>query len=197
MQELEENPFIELQNEFSSFFKIDKFVRNDPAFKYIEPIPHKIVLPPTDISDEPKEVNWIHISISETLSNIIEDPGFQPEIRQEDELIRDIKDGRVYKSHPYFQKHPDAYTLLLYSDAIELANPLGAKKGTYKLVNVYWTIAEIPKYLRSHSENWFLALSIKEHDLKLAREEVYKPLVEDLLSLEKGVCGSDGIMARC
>ena len=189
LQELAENPFLELQSEFSSYYKIDKFVRNDPAFKYVEPVAHKIVLPPTSNSDEPKEVNWISVSVSETLSCVTADPGFQPD-------VRDVKDGRVYKSHPFFKKHSDAYTLLLYSDSIELANPLGAKKGTYKLVNVYWTFAEIPKYLRSRSENWFLALSVKENDLKLAREEVYKPLLEDLCCLEKGIVGSDGKLLR-
>jgi hypothetical protein len=40
---------------------------------------------------------------------------------------------------------------------------------------------------RSKTENWFLALSVKESDLKLDRTAVYKPLLEDRLRLEQGI----------
>jgi hypothetical protein len=196
LQELEENPFLELQKEFSSYYKIDKFVRNDPSFKYIEPEEHKIKILPAADSDHPKEGNFVYISVAETLANITADPGFQSEKQQEDGLLRDVKDGHVYKSNPFFTEHPEAYTLMLYSDAVELNNPLGAKKGVYKLVNIYWTFAEIPKYLRSRTENWFLALSVKESDLKLSRDAIYKPLLEDLVNLENGILLSSGETLR-
>jgi hypothetical protein len=183
---------LDLHREFSSFYKIDKFVKNDPAFKFLEPTEHKIVVPSAGDSEEPKEVKFVYISIIDTLSNIVTTEQFQPESKQQDGLLRDVKDGFAYRSNPFFMEHPDAYTIMMYSDAIEINNPLGAKKGVYKLVNIYWTLAEIPKYLRSRTENWFLALSVKESDLKLNRDAVYQPLVKDLLTLEKGIpaeCG--------
>lgn len=105
----------------------------------------------------------------------------------EDGFIRDVKDGIAYKDSEYFQRNPDAYTILLYSDAVELANPLGEKKGVYKMVNIYFTLAEIPVHLRSRTDNIFLVLSIKEKDLKHNRDVVYKVLIDELAKLEKGV----------
>jgi len=206
MEDLEENPFLELQKELSSSYKIDKVVKEAPAFKYLEPTEHKVVIPPTADSDQQKEFKFVYISVPETLANIVEALGLLPGDLKQDDLLRDInngldrllkdvKDGLVYKTNPFFVKFPGAYTLMFYSDSIELSNPLGAKKGVYKLVNIYWTIAEIPKHLRSKTENWFLALSVKESDLKLNREAVYKPLVDDLLRLEAGIpVGDDNIL---
>jgi hypothetical protein len=70
---------------------------------------------------------------------------------------------------------------------VELANPLGASRGVHKIVNVYASLAELPKNARSKTENKFLVLSVKEKHLKKNREEVYKPLLEDLHRLEAGV----------
>jgi hypothetical protein len=190
LEELEENPFLELQKEFCSYYKIDQCVRNEPAFKFQELSEHKVDVPPGACSDQNKSFKFVYVSVSETLSKIVAEPGLLPEDQSQDGLLRDVKDGSVYKSNAFFQMNPDACTLMFYSDAVELNNPLGAKKGVYKIVNVYWTLAEIPKHLRSRTENWFLALSVKEHDLKLDREAVYKPLIEDLLRLEQGIpCG--------
>jgi hypothetical protein len=74
---------------------------------------------------------------------------------------------------------------------VELDNPLGASKGVHKALNVYFTLIDIPKALRSKTENIFLVLTALEKDLKENKEENYahffKPLVEDLKKLESGV----------
>lgn len=75
----------------------------------------------------------------------------------------------------------------LYSDAVTLTNPLAASSGKHKIINVYTTLADLPKALRSKTENKYLVLSVKEKDMKDHREEIYKPLLEDLLLLEAGV----------
>ena len=185
------NPLVELHQSFSSYYKLDTFVRNEPAFKFITPVQYKTKPSPT--SEE--TVKFVYVSISETLAKIVPELP-EPEMRPSDGLIRDIKDGRAYKNNPFFIKHPDAFTILLYSDAIEINNPLGAKKGVNKLVNIYWTLAEIPKHLRSRTENWFLALTVKESDLEANREAVYQPIVDDLLLLEQGITTSDGKILR-
>jgi hypothetical protein len=192
LQEMEENPFVELQKEFSSYYKIDKFVRTEPAFKFQEITEHKVQVAPSDGSEEDMSFKFVYVSVADTLASIVAEPEFKPEMQSQDGLLRDVKDGLVYKNNEFFQKNPDAYSLMFYSDALELNNPLGARKGVNKIVNIYWTFAEIPKYLRSRTENWFLALSVKEHDLKLDRNAVYKPLIEDLLRLEKGIPFGEG-----
>jgi hypothetical protein len=55
------------------------------------------------------------------------------------------------------------------------------------MVNVYVTLAEIPRSKRSKTENIFLVLSVKEQHLKKHGEEVYSSLLADLLLLERGV----------
>ena len=42
----------------------------------------------------------------------------------------------------------------------------------------------------------FLALTVKESDLKANREAVYQPIVDDLLLLEQGITTSDGKILR-
>ncbi len=102
-------------------------------------------------------------------------------------MIRGIKDGSAYAENEYFKENKEAYTIELYSDGVELANPLGASRGIHKIVNVYATLAELPKSIRSKTENKFLILSVKEKHLKKHQCEVYKPLIDDLKLLETGV----------
>jgi hypothetical protein len=87
----------------------------------------------------------------------------------------------------YLQANKDALTIELYSDAVELANPLGASRGKHKIVNIYFSLAELPKGLRSKTENKFLVLSVKSVHLKNYRQVIYKPLLEDLHRLEAGI----------
>jgi hypothetical protein len=103
----------------------------------------------------------------------------------------DMKDGSAWKSNRFFLDNPEALTGQLYSDAVELDNPLGASKGVHKALNVYFSLVDIPKALRSKTDNIFLVLSALEKDLKENKEENYKrffkPLLDDLKQLELGV----------
>ena len=105
-----------------------------------------------------------------------------------DEKIRDIKNGDCYKRNKYFQENPEAYGAILYSDAIELKNPLGAARGSYKVVQVYYTLCEIEKGQRSKIDRVQLLMVYKEKLLKkYSMKTIMKVLVEDLLKLEHGV----------
>lgn len=162
---------------------MDKHVRTAPEFQFQEPSGVLV----TDPGDKP--FSFQYICIKETLSSILGDPTFKPASTSTDGMLRDLKDGVIYKNNIFFQENPDAKTIILYSDALELGNPLGATKGKNKIVNIYLTLGEIPKHLRSKTENWFLVLSVRESDLKLHREEVYAQLLQDLTDLEEeGVC---------
>ena len=178
LQQMEANPFLKLSEKFTSYYHVDKLVRSSPAFKFVEP--QEIKLP--DLIS-----TFSYVSVIDTLATLANDPSFKPEDWSDNGFLRDVKDGTAYKENAFFQRNPDAFTLIFYSDSLELCNPLGARKGAHKVVNGYFTIAEIPKYLRSKSENIFLAFSVKEKDLKVYPEEVYQPLIQDLAKLEKGV----------
>ena len=151
LQELQETHTMKLSEEFTSIYKIQKVVQTDPAFKYVTPQQKKIILPPKPGSSEQKVVTYQFIPVSETLKHIVGDPGFKVEASEqatEEGFLKDVKDGRAYRDNPYFQKNPQAFTLILVSDDFEVANPLGARRGYYKMNNLYWTLAEIPKHQR-------------------------------------------------
>ena len=51
---------------------------------------------------------------------------------RDDGVFRDFCDGTFVKNHPGIQ-HTDALLLSLYFDELEVANPLGSKRGKHKL----------------------------------------------------------------
>ena len=61
--------------------------------------------------------------------------------------LKDIIDGDILKSHPLFSVRPNTLQLILYTDEIELCNPLGSHASKNKLLMVYYTLGNIhPKY---------------------------------------------------
>jgi hypothetical protein len=176
------NPFVTLQEEYSTYYKINKQTKN--SAHYIAP--SEIKLPP---NSQGKISTFQYVPIAETVASIISDPGFmqQTQLATPHGFLYDIKDGSAWKDNKYFQENPDALTGQLYSDAVELENPLGAAKGVNKVVNVYFTLVDLPKYLRSKKESIFLVLSVKEKDLKENYSHVFRPLINDLKKLESGV----------
>jgi hypothetical protein len=178
-ESLSKNPFEDLQKEFRSYFLLDKYIRKSPAFKFVEPI--EVWLGPE------KKASFQYVSIVDTVCTIITDPGFRREKPSEDGMLRGVRDGAAYAENTFFQKNKEAFTIELYSDAVELSNPLGASKGKHKIVNVYFSLSELPKGINSKTENKFLVLSAKNSDLKTYRQDIYKPLLDDLKKLEAGV----------
>jgi hypothetical protein len=87
----------------------------------------------------------------------------------------------------YFQENPDALIGQLYSNAVELDNPLGASNGIHKVLNVYFSLA---KSLLSKTDNIFLMLTVLERDLQKEKKnhnQFFKSLVKDLKRFESGV----------
>jgi hypothetical protein len=175
ISKLESNPFVTLQNEFGSYYKIDKHVKTSSAFKYI---------PPTEVKLPPNS-SFQYISVIDTISAIVSDPDFKPSVPASvDGMLQDVKDGAAFRENKFFQENPSALSIMLYSDALEICNPLGARKGVHKIVNIYFTLLEINKSLRARTENFFLALMVKDADLKDNRLQVYSRLIADLKHLE-------------
>jgi hypothetical protein len=176
------NPFVYLQSEYSSYYKINKQLQDSSL--YIPPC--EIKLPPDSSG---KISTFQYTPVDKTLEAVTSDPDFG-KLSQEptpEGVLYDIKDGTAWRENKYFQENPDALTGMLYSDALELDNPLGAAKGKHKIVNVYLSLVDIPKFLRSKKENIFLVLTVKDKDLKENYFHVLKPLLEDLKKLESGV----------
>lgn len=45
----------------------------------------------------------------------------------------DFSDGEVYKNHPVFSSDNSALQVVMYTDEIETADPLGSYRGQHKL----------------------------------------------------------------
>ena len=112
------------------------------------------------------KVEVVHfIPILETFKHLVEDRSFievleksRNEAKDNNDVIKDIKDGSVYQSLEFFKLNPSAFVGILYSDALELVNPLGAARGKHKVVQVFYTLANIPKTQRSKIDRTQLAL---------------------------------------
>ena len=72
----------------------------------------------------------------------------------------------IYKTNKYFIDNPDALCLFLYSDAVELVNPLGAGRGKHKVIQIFLTLAEIPRTQRSKIDRIQLVGVVKEKVVK-------------------------------
>ena len=53
----------------------------------------------------------------------------------EDGVLRDFCDGSYVQNHPMFKENKEALLLSFYFDELEVANPLGSKRGKHKLGN--------------------------------------------------------------
>jgi hypothetical protein len=179
LESLSSNPFLDLQQDFKSYYLLEKYLKRSPTFKYLEPTEIRL--------GSESKCTFQYISIVDTISTIIQDPTFRPEKPSEDGMLRGVKDGTAYAQNKFFIENKDALTIEIYSDAVELSNPLGASRGKHKIVNVYFSLAELPKVIRSKTENKFLVLSAKNIHLKTYRQQIYKPLIDDLKKLEAGI----------
>ncbi len=50
-------------------------------------------------------------------------------------FLYDIIDGDIFKSHPLFSVRPNALQLILYTDEIDLCNPLGSRASKKQTSN--------------------------------------------------------------
>ena len=50
-----------------------------------------------------------------------------------DGILRDYCDGCVLENHPMFKESRETLQLSFYFDELEVANPLGSKRGKHKL----------------------------------------------------------------
>ena len=183
------DPFLKAQLSLNTEYKRLKYIREDTNYNH----PQEIVLNKAEVRKGTRKEVIHYVSIVESFKTLVQDSSFikmlnGKKVQRADDKIRDIKDGSVYRTNSYFNKNPEAYTALLYSDGVEMRNPLGAAKGTYKIVAVYYTISEIEKSQRSQIDRLQLVMVFKEKLLKTySMKTLFNPFIEDLKRLEVGV----------
>lgn len=110
-----------------------------------------------------------------------------------DSRLRDFKDGLRYKNHPVLKHYMrNCLSILLYCDDVEIANPLGMKRGMRgKLTLFYCAFANLPPCDRSKLSTIFLLAVGYSKDLKsdAAKSVLLKDTVETVNELS-----SEGIL---
>ena len=95
-----------------------------------------------------------YIDIKQTLKNILEDPSYieqeleDPYLHSEG-IVKDLRDGSVYRNNRFFQENRDAIPIILFADEFEVANPLGAGKVRHKINATYMTLGSVKPALRN------------------------------------------------
>ena len=97
-EKMKENPFVKLQENFSSYYKINKETENSPH--YITPIQFKL---PQNAAG--KECPFQYVPLIQTVTAIVSDPEFTnlPRESTPDGCLYDFKDGTTWKNNRYFQ----------------------------------------------------------------------------------------------
>ena len=189
VQENMKDPFVRAQMELSSEFRRKAFFEEN--FKLVKP--REIVLNPEEVKQGARKDVGHYVPLLEAFKNLVEDGSFisalvnaRNEVRKGDGQIEDVTDGSAYKSSKYFQDNPDAHALMIYSDGVELTNPLASGRGKHKIVQLFWQVCEIQRFQRSTIDRLQLGLVFKEKLLKKYKySTILKDLVEDLAFLER------------
>ncbi|PAA60002.1 hypothetical protein BOX15_Mlig000438g6 [Macrostomum lignano] len=141
--------------------KIFEILQN--KFNFVEPI---------EIIDEESKLKILYIPIKETLSSIIKNETLLKYIITNSYLNATNKENFFFKS-TYFEEHisplltnKNGIFIKLYSDEIEICNPIGSAKTKHKLCVVYFTILNFPEYLSSSSDLYFLLTVFNDSNVK-------------------------------
>ena len=189
MKKLENDSFLDAQIKLGSEYKRSKFIKDSQNFV----APEEILLNKEEVRLGARKDVFHYIPIVSSLKTLLQDFSFNTMMARRnqaasDDKIVDLKDGSVYKNCEFFKEHADAYSIVLYSDAVELKNPLGAARGVYKIVQVFFTLADIPKSQRSQVDRFQLVMVFREKLLKkYSLKTIYRRLVADLRTLETGI----------
>ena len=178
--------FLKAQEDLISEHRRSKFFAEN--FNLVKPV--EIVLNPNEVKmGLPKDC--IHyIPIKDSLKVLVEDKTYiavkeSSQNKNMNSALEDIKDGSSFKSNDFFIKNPEAATILMYSDAVELTNPLGSGRLKHKIVQVFWSLCDIPRHHRSQIDKLQLGLVFREKLLKkYSLKQIFKQLVDDLKDLE-------------
>lgn len=163
-----------------------KFCRNAYYKKYFN------YVNPTRV-DLGNNCKFYYIPIIETLSALFKDSDFYDlyflnKSDTSDHTYFDIQDGMCFQNNTFFKSDPNAVQIILYQDAFEICNPLGAFRKKHKIVGIYMTFANLPPWHRSKVEQIQLVALVYEKDIKVfGFSEIMKVIINDIKKLESAV----------
>lgn len=147
------------------------------SYDYIQPV--QIKLP----SEKFQEKYFHYVPPAETIRCLYQDKNLEDclshkKVNKETGLIKDCRDGTVYLNNKDLHENPDALEIVIFQDAFETVNPLGAAKVKHKLLGIYMSFWNIPEHLRSHVNTIKLVGLCREKNFN--HEIVFGRIVSDL-----------------
>lgn len=95
----------------------------------------------------------LYVPSLETLIFMCRNPDICDLLRKDCRLdtdnFADFSDGSYFKTHPLFTTKTHALQIQMYYDDFETANPLGSKRGIYKIVCLYFIVRNLPPKFNS------------------------------------------------
>ena len=190
LAELDNDDCLKAQEELDTNYKREKFIKEN--FPFNSPV--EVILNPDLMKKGQSKESFQYISIKHGVKILFEDPTFQKVLEKsrneernpsDEDLMKELKDGSLLKSIPYYQQHPESYCGLLYSDAVEIVSPLGSSRGRHKILQMFWSLGDLPKQFRSRVDNINLCVIVQDSLLKkYGYKTIYKPLINDLKEME-------------
>lgn len=104
--------------------------------------------------------------------------------------IRSVFDSKSLQKNEFFNKNPNALIVQMYFDDVELVNPLGSRTGVHKVTNFYFSILNIPEYLRSSLKSIGLIACVLSDQIK---KYGYKQILENFFSCIEKLMSEDGM----
>ena len=119
---IQNDKFLKAQISLNSEYKRTKFIQENMS--YVGPC--EIVLNKEAVQQGRRKEVLHYVPITDSVKNLLEDPSLnkmfamKPFQRTSDNRIKDLKDGSVFKQSEFLQGNPEAYSIILYSDAVEI-----------------------------------------------------------------------------
>lgn len=95
--------------------------------------------------------------------------------------------GEIFQKNELFKLHPNSLQIQMAMDEVEIANPIGSKATLYKLLIVYFSLANVPEKYRSKLSNINVLMICNSDDIKTNYtdiNDVLRPIVRELKYLE-------------
>lgn len=139
-----------------------------------------------------KNIYFYYVSLIKSLEQFLCNPRIfnmihHPTNCSKNGFLKDIVNGSLFKTHPLFSVKRTALQLILYSDEIEICNPLGAHASVNKLLMFYYSLGNIEPKFRSKLPAIRLLAIAKAKDISEAGVDVILERIEkDLKKLYSG-----------
>ncbi|XP_066933831.1 uncharacterized protein [Clytia hemisphaerica] len=170
-------------NKFKGAKALSQFTENKP--QYVEPI--EITL---GNNSKGGIDTYQYVPILSTLSVLLKHEDLFAEViadsqSESDGILRDFKDGSVFREHPLFSNEPLSLQIILYHDDFNTVNPLGNKTVKHKTSAIYFVLGNLPSLFRSRLSDINLLVLFDAHLLDdYCYGKILKPMLDDIKELE-------------